>query len=334
MMPGTLMFSHMKLGKETTAGTSVAATRLFYPDGTGLLQIDRQRTFHEGANRGTSVKVTHATQMGISVEIPFRTAGDVGVAYDELPYYFAALDGGKTGSGAGNDKTWTFAPTLTTQETADTFTVEVGDATQNFDVEYCVARRIALSASRDGLTQGEIDFFGRQATKATTTAVTANNAVKIPGYLWTIKFATAQSGLAGASTVGNFLRSWSLDLDTGQRPHFYLDGNAYFGQTVQSQPVVGTLELVVDSTSQAITQFYDKAVADTVDFIQLAATGPTLGGSNYAATIQMAVLYDDPEVIGSENEGVNQYSITAHLAYDSTWAQAITGTFVNSVATL
>lgn len=333
-MPGTQLFTYLQLGKESSAGTAVAATRLFYPDGTGLWGLDRMRTRHDSANRGTRTNRTHVTQQGVVLNIPFRTAQDVGVSFDELIYPFSQLKGGVTGTGGAADKTWTFTPSQTGSNAQESYTIEFGDDTQEYEAEYCQASDWTLSAGADDLTQLEMNWFGRQSTKSTKTAVTANNGVKIPGYLWKIRFATAQSGLAGASDQTNFLVGWSLNVQTGLVRRKYQDGNAYFGQTVEAAPIIGTLDLVVESTSTAVSQFYDKAAADTNDFIQLKATGPTLGGSNYSAQIQMCVSYDDPEIIGAESDGVNLYNVKAHLMYDATWTNSIVGTIVNSLASI
>ena len=333
-MPGTQLFSYLQLGKESTPGTAVPATRMLYPDGTGLWGLDRMRTRHDSANRGTRTNITHATQQGVIVRIPFSTASDVGVSFDELIYPFSQLKGGQTGSGAGADKTWTFTPPQTGANNQEAFTAEYGDDIQNYEAEYCQASDWTLSFGVDDLTQLQMNLFGRQSTKSTKTAVAANNGVKIPGYLWTIKFATAQSGLTGASVVSNFLVGGSLNVQTGLVPRKYNDGLAYFGQSVEAAALRGTLTLQVESTAQAVSQFYDKAAADTVDFIRLKATGPALGSTNYSAQIDMAVSYDDPEVIGAETDGVNLYNVTAQLVYDPTWTNSIVGTVVNSLAAI
>ena len=333
-MPGTQLLTYLQLGKESTAGTAVAAARMLYPDGTGLWNLDRMRTRHDSANRGTRTNRTHVTQQGVALRIPFRTAQDVGVSFDELIYPFSQIKGGVTGSGGAADKTWTFTPSQTGSNAQESYTIEFGDDVQEYEAEYCQASDFTLSAGVDDLTQLEMNFFGRQSTKSTKTSVTANNGVKIPGYLWKIRFATAQSGLSGASDQTNFLVGWSLNVQTGLVPRKYQDGNAYFGQSVEAAPLIGTLDLVVESTSTAVSQFYDKAASDTIDFIQLKATGPSLGSSNYSAQIQLCVSYDDPEVIGAESDGVNLYNVKAHLMLDSTWNNSIVATVVNSLAAI
>lgn len=323
-MPGTRLFTYLQIGKETAAGTTVAATRMLYPDGAGMINVDRFQQY-AGGNRGTRSNIVATTQAGIAVQIPYKTQSDVGLGFDEIIYMGSQIKGGATAVGAGADRTWTHAPNQTSANAQETFTLEVGDETQEFEGGYGAASafRISADVTGHGLTQGEIDWFVRQPVKSTKTALTAVTPVKIPAYLWKVRFAASQAGLAGASDVANFLRSFALEVQTGLTPQFYMDGNAYFGQTVESMPIGGTLDLVVDSTAQAVSQFYDKAAADTVDFIQLKAIGPVLGGSFYSEAIQLAVLYEEPEIISGDVDGVNTYKVTAHIAYDPTWAQSI-----------
>ena len=334
MAPGLRNFTVMSLGVETTAGTAVATTRQLYPDGTGMMSVDRMRTFHEGANRGLRSNIRHATQAGIGVQIPFRTADDVGVSFDELVIIGSQLDGGNTGTGGAADKTWTFTPTQATAGTFDTYTVEVGDDVQAWEVEYCFAQAFRLSASREGLTQAEIDFVGRQPTKTTATSTSSNSGVKIPGQLWTLKHATAQSGLTAASVQSNLLVGFDLAIDPGIRARWYQDGNLYYGQAISCERLSGTLNLKVEGTSTAVTQYYDKGAADTMDFVRLKATGPVLGGTFYSAQIDMAVFYEEVVPIAEEEDGVNIWNVSCRMAEDATWANSTVWTIVNSIAAL
>ena len=156
---------------------------------------------------------------------------------------------------------------------------------------------------------------------------------QLPSDLWTIKFAATIAGLSGASVVTNFLIGFDLEVQTGLLWRHYLDGNLFGTQHVETD-IAWTLNLKVEATAQAVTQFYDKAAADTMDFIRLKATGGPLGGTNYSSQIDLPVLYEEPEVIGDEDEGVNLYNITARLAYDATSGTSIVPVTVTSLAAL
>lgn len=332
-MPGVRLLSHFQIGKETTPGTAVAATRRMDPDLSSAFTVDWMKTFHDGRQTGARTPVSYATQQGTMVNITYRTVDDTGIGFDQLPYFFHFPAGGTAGTGA-TAVTWGWAWGGTATGSALAYTIEFGDDVQNFEAEYCQAQTLRMSAEPSGLTQLEAEFFGRQSTKSTKTTLAAVSPVRIPGYLWKPRFATAQSGLSGATDIPSFLVGWNAEWSTGLVPRKYQDGLAYFGQSVEAAPVRGTLNLTVESNSTAITQFYDKAAADTVDFVQLKATGPTLGGSNYSAQLQFAVIYRDVQPIGGESDGVNLYNVTAEIVNDSTWGQSIGATVVCSLASL
>jgi len=333
-MAGTQLFTGFTLGKETTPGSAVATTRMFYPDGTGMFEEDIQLTLHEGANRGTRSNLTHATQQGVAVELPFRSDSETGVAFDELPVYFSQFSGGQSGSGATAAKEWNFVPSQTASNSPESYTLEAYDDVQAWEFEYGHIRRLRISSSIDGLTQVEADWFARQATKTTKTSVAANDGVKVVGKQWTLKHATANAGLDAATSVASSLMSFDLDLATGLVPRWYMSGNLYFENVQESEPIGGTLSMVVASTDDSITQYYDKWKAQTVDFIRLRNNGVSLGSTTYAAEIDLAVLYTDVKPISEEQEGVNFTAVEATVVYDSTWANSMSAHVIASIDTL
>ncbi len=316
--PGTQLFTGFATGKESTAGTLVAATRNWYGQGSGELDIDDMLSLHRG-NRGTRTNLAYATSKGVAVKIAYQSDPDIGMAWDEWPTAISQLDGGNTASGGGADKTWTGAPSQTGANAQESYTIEVYDDIQEYEIGYCQMSDFTYSASKDNLTQFSANWFGRQPVKSTKTSLAANKAVRIPGYLWVPRWATAQSGLSGASDVLNFLQDFTVTHQTGLVPRFYQDGLAYFGQSVEGLPQTATMTFHVESTATAVSEFYDKKRAQTVDFMQLHALGPALGGSNYEATLQYALLYTDVKPIASVDEGVNLYEISAETVIDGTW---------------
>jgi len=183
------------------------------------------------------------------------------------------------------------------------------------------------------MTNTSEDWFARSAVKVTNTTLAANTAVRIPGYLWIPKFASTQAGIAGAGTSLNLLRSWSASYQTGLSPRFYQDGLTYFGQSVESLEQTVHLTLDIESSATAVAE-YDKFKAQTTTFVQLAATGPVLGASFYSATFQYAILWNNVQVIASEEEGVNVYHFEGDSVMDATWGTNTSAVIVNSLATI
>jgi hypothetical protein len=330
-MPGTQVFTYLNIGKETTRGTPVAPTRQFYAEGTGVLEEDAGLNFHEEENAGVRTRIRRATQQTEDVVLKARTAS--GVGYDDLVWPLSQLAGGKTGVGGGADKTWTFTPSMTAANVPEAYSIDVGDDTQNWRCQYSMMESWKLSAGLGQVTALEASIFAQRAIKTAKASPAINSAVKIPGDLWTVKFAGTLAGLPGASVQTNFLVDWELEVMTGLKWRHYMDGNLYGSQHVETD-IVATLSMTVESTALAVSEFYDKAKAQTLDFIRLKATGPTLGGSAYSAQIDLPVLYEVPKPIAAQDEGVNLYKVVARMAYDATSGTSIVPVIVNSLAAL
>jgi hypothetical protein len=332
--PGTRLFTYANIAPESTPGTPVAPTRQLYMAGDGMFSPDFGLDFHETENRGLRTRTTRApTSQAEDVTV---TLSDVdGTSYDELVYAFACLLGTATGTGGSADKTWTQTPGQTASSNSPkTFTLDVGDDTQNWRLQYVQWQTIKLAASVGGLTSLNLAGFAQRAVKGAKATPATNAAVKIPGDLWTVKFAASIAALTGASISTNFLLDWDLELTTGLNPRHYMDGNVYFGQSVESDDISGVLNMTVESTALAVSEFYDKYVASTIDFIRLKAIGPVLGGTFYSSQIDLPVYYDKPDIISGEDNGVNTYKIPARLAYDPTSAKSVQLVTVNTLATL
>lgn len=328
-MAGTQIFTYANFGVESTRGTPVAPTRQFYAEGSGLIEPNFGLNFHEGENTGVRLRTRRATSQSEDVAWNVRTVS--GVGFDDLVIPFSYLKGGVTPTGALADRTWTFTPSWTAANSPNAYSIDAGDDTQNWRVQYAMAQSFKLSAALGDVTQLEMSGFGQRAVKGSKATPSANSAIKIPGDLWTIKFAANIAGLGAASVQSNFLIGWELDVQTGLKWRHYMDGNAYGSQHIETD-IAATLTMTVESTSTAVSEFYDKAVAGTMDFLRLKATGTTLGSSNYSAQIDMPVLYEVPKIISGDDDGVNLYEVTAHLAYDGT--NGIIPVIVNSLTAL
>lgn len=334
MPPGLQHYTRLTIGKEATAGTPVAASRLLYPDGTGFFSIDPMQTFGEDANRGTKTHVTYATQQGIAAAITFRSPAQRGIAFDELVIPFSQIRGGVTGSGGTAAKVWTFTPVQNATSSQEAFTFEPGDDNMSWRMEYGQVSRWRLSAAVDQPTMLEMDIFARQAAiTSTLSKPTPTNPVLIPGKYWKARFASTQSGLGTASDETNFLLDFDLDVTTGLVPRRYLDGNDYFGQSVEGEQLDFTLTLHGESTSVASTR-YAKWLNEEVEFVRLRANGAALGSTTYAAQVDLAVLWTNVQPIASADAGVNIWEFTGRAAYDATWDNSIVAHLIASITQL
>lgn len=331
-MPGVEVFSRINFGKETVKGTPVARTRRFYGIAAGNLDIGDQWAFHEAENRGARVRVSaHAPTL--LREMPaFKLADIAGIGYDDLVFPFSCgLLGGRTGVGGAADKTWTFTQPSTGSGAYESFSLDVGDDTQNYILDYVMATRWGLKTTFGELTHLDADLFAQGTAKGAASTPAEVTPVLIPSDLWTVKFAATFAGLGAASISTNFLRTWAFDYATGIKPRFYADGTTQMGQHVETD-LTGSLSMEVESTALAVSEFVDKWRAGTVDYLRLKATGPALGGTNYSLQLDMPVYWDEPKPLASVDDGVNLYTVKAKQAWDGT--NGLVVTLVNSLAAI
>jgi hypothetical protein len=328
-MAGIQDFTILNYGKETTRGTPVAPTRKFYGEGTGVLGLDPGLNFHEGENRGRRGTIARATQQ--TDDVTLKAASVSGIGFDDMVWPLTQLKGGMTGVGGAADKTWTATPSMTALNNPEAFSVDVGDDVQNWRVQYAMMTSWKLSAALGDVTQLSCALFGQRAIKTAAASPSGNTATKIPGDLWTVKFAAAFASLGAASISTNFLIDWEMEVQTGLVWRHYMDGNLFGAAHVETS-IGGTLAMTTESTALAVTEFYDKMYSQTIDYIRLKATGPTLGGTNYSLQFDVPVLYSKVEPIGAEDNGVNLWKIAANLTDDGT--NAITPTLVCSLAAI
>ncbi len=333
-MAGIAVLTRISMGKETVKGTPVATTRQFYGAVHGNFDLGQTWASHADENRGLRTRPSRApTQLR---EFPQFKLSDIdGIGYDDLVLPFSiGLKGGQTGTGGAADKTWTFAVVDTSTGNAfESVSMDAGDDVQNWRLQYVQASKWTLSTELGGQTHLAMDLFAQRAIKTARSTPAETAPIKIPADLWTVKFATALSGLAGASVQTNFLRTWSLDYDPGIKPRFYQDGNLYFGQT-QETAKMGTLNLETESTALAVSEFVDKYAAGTPSFVRLKATGPVLGSSFYSLQLDVPVMWQEPKVLAAVDDEVNLYTVAGNVMYDTTGTASLTATLVCSLAAI
>jgi hypothetical protein len=329
-MAGIQDFTYLNFGKEATRGTPVAPTRKWLGEATGVLDVDPNLNFHEGENRGRRSTTVRVTQQSEDVTLKIRAEP----TFDDMVLPLTQLKGGMTGAGGAADKTWAAAPSMTAANNQEAFTFDVGDDVQNYRVQYVMFRTWELASSQGDVSKFTGEAFGQRTQKvAKATPADPASSPKIIGSLWTLKHSATFAGLAGASVQTQLLVDHKLSITTGLVWEHYQDGNLWGGGH-QETSIGGAFELTVESTAFAITEYYDKWLSQTLDYVRLRNTSSVvLGGSFPSLTFDFGVLYEKVEPISSQRDGINLYKIKARLADDLT-NPIITPTLVCSLAAI
>lgn len=314
-MPGTMEFTYCNFGKEATRGTPVAPTRMWLGDTTGVLGEDLTKTTHEGERRGRRAKVWRISSQAEDASL--KITGEP--TFDDMVWPLTSVKGGMTGTGAGADKTWAAAPSMTAANNQEAFSVDAGDDVQNWRFQYVMWQRFKLTSQLGKSTRIEGDLFAQRAIKvAKATPAVPAFSPKILGDLWTLKQAGTFAGLAGASVLTTTVVDSACEFWTGLTWEHYQDGNPYGAQHVETE-FDGKVTLTVESTAGVISGFYDKWKADTLDYLRWKNTSPVvLGGSFPSLQFDMAVYYTDVQKIADVRDGINLYKIAARMVDDGT----------------
>ena len=336
-MAANRAFSKFQYGKESTRGTAVAATKMLLAQIKGI-PVDRKPKFIEDA-LGVRARSARSAIYQYLVEDTL-TIPDL---YTQcLPLFFSCgLKGNVSASEqtpSQTDYKWTFLPNMTSDNSPDTITLEMGDDTQAFEIEYAMFRRLKFAgdipqdAGAAPITL-EADYFGRQVTPTTFTA-----ALSIPT-------ATTLSAKAarltkdatwanrGNTEVANILRGFELELLTGTHNKHMGSSNKYFNSHGESYIEV-MLTLTLEGISAADTLFDDFQAGNAYAF-GLEIDGPQIGsGTNHNLSLY---VWGQPEMVrplDAESQGNNLHQVLIHGLYGTTGAQifeALVTTTVNAI---
>lgn len=306
---GEKAFTRVQYGRESTKGTAVAATGRF----TGSIQVpsDRKPVFPE-ASLGLRVKSARSVVRQIMVDGATLSMQDA--VFQKLPFLFGmGLKGITTVANPAtvgqSDYLWDFTHALDAANNPDSYTVEFGDETQAYEIEYCMARRykIDVKTGQDASVAVEAEIFGRQITATTFTGSIANPTVTdMVANLSRIWIDPAWASL-GTTEVTGLMRECSIEILTGVHPKFHAQNSKMFSGYGESY-LDCRANFVFEGSSAADTQF-DLFQAGTPRAIRVGCYGPQIGtGTPHSLVVDMYGTWEEIIPLGSEKDGDNLHT--------------------------
>lgn len=288
-MAGIKGSRYIQLGKEATAGTSVAATAVFRA--TGVPEDKQQPEFiDEDIGYVSGWDRTH---------IPMLEAGFgmEGVAtFQQLFYLFeASIKKITTGSadGSGSDKIYTYPFPTTTAQTIQTFTAEGGDNQQEEEAEYAFCSQWSLSGESGKAIAFSSDWAARQITASTKTgSLTPPNPVRSLLFQKSKLFIDTSGGTYGGTQLTSTWLAFKLSYKSGLVPIWTGDGNLYFTtHDLSKDDLEVTLDLTFLHNASATSAKSDWRSENT-KLVQLLTQGAafTTAGTAYSVETFIAQL--------------------------------------------
>ncbi|MDR7534661.1 MAG: hypothetical protein QN162_15175 [Armatimonadota bacterium] len=334
-MPAIKDLRIYQMGRETTRGTAVAATTRWI----GELEVTPQEPV-----------IVPAAQLGILVEHPttdaiatrhaeLRLSADL--TYEQILHVLnMGLQGVTSGSGAGADKTWTFAPTYTGDPALNSFTFQrrLTDGTTNWDerVAYVLATEWTVSAAVGENAKVEVSAVGRpvETGQAITPSIPVPAVNFVPASAFKV-YVNDTLATIGTTQLSGTVVSFRLTYQSPVVVKYYLDARTDKSFTaVALRRAAWTCELQVEWTA-AVEAERTKAASRSIRYVRLEAVGPALGASNYKVTFDFPAVHEAGQFDqAGDRDGADTATLRLRDIYDSANSFGLKAVVVNALATL
>jgi hypothetical protein len=342
---GFTRFRKWQVGKETTFGTPVAATRVL--PYSGVLQANPNWTDPD-VDTGSLDPIV----------APFRTAIDATstmtgkAAYNDLPYLYAAtLKGGVTPTGA-TAKTWTYQAASLTADPFETFTGQFGDDAdttlggwaQPFGgtIEQLQLNGPDNLGAFDVNAQwrfADVNGWGNHSLSGTvpTAALTVD---ANPTWMYladTELFIDNTAGGIGVTKISDAVHNVSISVDNNLDQKRFANGSntrfalAGYGRGAR---VIEVTVVFAKSTATQAEAFDVFATSPINRYVEIKTTAPDIitGSTPYSNSIRVPLRYRT-RADGDRNNNTI-VTLVGRAFYDATLTYAIKAVCVNTLASL
>src|SRR3990172_5928405 len=248
-MAGIRSLRKTQLGRETDAGTAVAATDIWRGIGMILDNIQIQRVSEDvGIVSGT-------TRTNIPMKGGSLALGQTPASFEQFLHILEMSIKTVSASqdGAGTDYVYTYAFPTTAVNTIKTYTIEGGDNTEAERMAYCFGKDFTLSGSGRTGYQLQANIQGRTVALNAFTALSTLRAVSSMNFGMTKVYLDAATGAFGATIKSNTVRGVNFKYTSGIEAKDAADGRLDFSFT-QGTDYVCTCDLEFEHDSIAAAQ--------------------------------------------------------------------------------
>jgi hypothetical protein len=335
MTQGVKALRKIQMGRETTAGTAVAATSLWR--GIGTIE-DTRAVKHSKEDVGLAVPTDRIYVPLLGGKLSMDS---VEATFEQLVHL---LEGGikAVGTGAadgtGSGKIYDYTLPTTALNAIKTYTFEGGDNNEVEEMEYAFVTDFSLSGRGNEAWMMQGNWQGRQVSLSSWTPAISIPTVEEILFSKTVFAVDDVSGDYGTTPKSNTLIEAKLAVKTGWVATVAMDGNLYFRSAQFSKDIFGImldLTLEFEATAAAERQNWKDKVPR---LIQLKAEGSdlTTPGTTYSyktLIINLAGTWDKFSKIG-ERDGNDIVTASFVAEYNATKAGIGNIIVVNELASV
>lgn len=329
----------LQIGMESTKGTLVAATRVIPCKWT---PSEMQERYYSGYPRGYRAPVGGG--VGTTLMKGFALAVETELNAEDILWPLqTGIKGSITPTGAGADKTWVWAPELTTGiPTIQTATVELvesdGSTNQYYgEVGHAMTDMIGISYKENAPAMLKWGMFARARQSGSPTGSLTEYSSREPlvSPLLAVYLDTSYAGMGGTQLTG-VIRAADWECSTGLKPKFTADARGdldFTGYTVGEVRSTLKLTFELDATGAARIAAWRSQAAQ---YIRLKYTGNVIGSG--VKTVQVDGAYrfpagSKPDIQDGDN-GIKVVSLNLESFYDVTGTKSIEVTVVNALTAI
>jgi hypothetical protein len=328
MAYGAFQHGKIAMGRETVAGTGVAASTIWRGQFASI-EDARERTIVE-EQVGLLINAERVYDASTMAKLAMPATP---LTFEQFPHILEAGVGTVSPSGA-NPYTYTYAmPTGNTVNTIKTYTIEAYNAVATADyreMDYSFVEEFTMEAKAGEAWMMSANWVGHGPKTGTATVLSTLLPVEEAQLMKTKLYIDASGGAVGTTQKTGVLMGASVKVKTGLVPVPVGDGNIYFTATKFVKPEVTfslTMELESTSHVNAERTAYE---AGSVRLIQLTCDGSS---ASRIMLLKFAGKYDKFDGYNNSN-GNTTVTMSGHAVYSSAdalfWSCAIT----NATATL
>lgn len=315
----------VQAGKETTFGTSVAATVKFMgietisltPGATAAVNADMRGSLGPGA-------IAYVTANSGSGKLTTK------VLYEDFDYWLEALFGAATPSGSNPYTRNYAAPGSAIPVSPRIQSLYYGDASGTYKLLGALPSKMTIKGESNKELRADIELIGTEVTTGTLAALSDRAVVAAMGQHTTI-YIDAWGGTIGTTAIATSAYSFELGLDSGRTLKTYLGSlkpQAFQDQRYTAENNTLSLSLEFNATTKA---YLDSIIAGTLSQYQVrikSQSGTSVVQFDFAGTALTA-----PEIF-SDKDGVCTLDMELSATYNSALGNWFKAQTVNGVATL
>lgn len=320
--------TQVQLGRESTAGTAVAATTKFRGP-FSMIEDARERTIVE-EHIGAFVQAERSYDSLIAARWSQPSAP---LTYEQVCHILEAGVKTATPSGTGPyTRTYNYPYSGTSVNTIKTYTIETGSATVSGDqheMEYSFVEDFEFGGAFGEAWTMQSNWLGRQMTQTSMTGALSAPTVNEALFNHCLLYIDASGGTLGSTQKSGVLTAANIKVKTGLMQVPVGDGQLYATSHKWTQPEITfsiTMELDDSSIVAAERVIYR---ANGTRLIRM-KTSPS---ASLQFQIDLAAKYDS--ISDYENsDGNTTVTFEGHGVASSTDSLALTFTIINGVAAL